>query len=83
MSEADKMFEKLGFTKIIDNDKEAKYEYRNILMGDRIEHTIQIAKIGKIVFSYKSDGNHQVMGFGYKELQAINEKVKELGWLDG
>lgn len=80
MSKADEMFEKLGFKKVIDNDKEIKYQYINILMGDRIEHTIQIAKIGKIIFSYRNDENHQVMGFGEKELQAINEKVKELGW---
>ena len=50
-------------------------------MGDRIEHTIQIAKIGKIVFSYRNDRNHQVMGLGKKELQAINKKCQELGWL--
>lgn len=80
MSKADEMFEKLGFKKVADNDKEIKYEYINVLMGDRIEHTIQIAKIGKIVFSYRNDENHQVMGFGNEELQAINEKVKELGW---
>ena len=81
MNKADEMFKKLGFKKVIDNDTEVKYEYRNIIMGDRIEHTIQIAKIGKIVFSYRSDDNHQTMGFGAKELQAINEKVKELGWI--
>lgn len=75
---ADEMFEELGFKKVIDNDKEIKYQYINVVMGDRIEHTIQIAKIGKIVFSYRNDENHQVMGFGEKELQAINEKVKEL-----
>ena len=80
MSKADEMFEKLGFKKVIDNDKEIKYQYINILMGDRIEYTIQIAKIGKIIFSYRNDESHQVMGFGEKELQAINEKVKELKW---
>ena len=51
-------------------------------MGDKLIHTILIAKVGKIVFSYRDDKNHQVMGFGIKELQAINEKVKELGWND-
>ena len=80
MSKADEMFERLGFKKALDNDQEVKYEYRNVIMNDRIEHTIQIAKIGKIVFSYRSDENHQAMGFGDEELQAINEKVKELGW---
>ncbi len=77
---ADEMFEELGFEKVIDNEKEVKYQYKNIIMGDKIEHTIQIAKIGKIIFSYRDDKNHQVMGFGKKELKAINKKVEELGW---
>jgi hypothetical protein len=78
---ADEMFEELGFKKVIDNDTEIKYRYINRIMGDRIEHTIQIAKIEKIIFSYLNDSNHQVMGFGNKELQAINKKVEELGWV--
>lgn len=78
---ADELFEELGFTKAIDNDTEVKYYYINTIMGDRIEHTIQIAKIGKIVFSYRNDRNDQVMGLGKKELQAINKKCQELGWL--
>lgn len=78
---ADELFEEMGFTKAIDNDTEVKYYYINTIMGDRIEHTIQIAKIGKIVFSYRNDRNHQVMGLGKKELQAINKKCQELGWL--
>ena len=78
---ADELFKALGFKKVIDNDTEIKYQYINKIMGDRIEHTIQIAKIGKIIFSYQNDSNHQVMGLGEKELQAINKKCKELAWL--
>ena len=79
MSEADKMFEELGFKKVIDNSTEVKYEYKDIIMGDKIEHTILIAKIGKIVFSYKNDENHDIMGIGCKELKAIHKKFEELG----
>ena len=75
---ADELFKELGFEKVIDNEKEVKYQYKNIIMGDKIEHTIQIAKIGKIIFSYRDDKNHQVMGFSKKELKAINKKVEEL-----
>ena len=71
MSEADKMFEELGYKKIIDNKKEVSYQYINALMGDRIEQTIQIAKIGMIVFSYRNNQNHNVMGIGIEELKAI------------
>lgn len=77
---ADELFKELGFEKVIDNEKEVKYQYKNIIMGDKIEHTIQIAKIGKIIFSYRDDNNHQVMGLSKKELKAINKKVEELGW---
>lgn len=80
MSKADEMFEKLGFKKVVDNETDLRYEYRETIMGDILVHTILIAKIGKIIFSYRSDKKHQVMGIGMKELQAINEKVKELGW---
>ena len=82
MKTADEMMEELGFKKVIDNDTEIEYQYINRIMGDRIEHTIQIAKIGKIIFSYLNASNHQVKGLGEKELQAINKKVEELGWLD-
>ena len=78
---ADEMFEKLKFKKVIDNKTEVKYEYRETIMEDKLIHTIQIAKVGKIVFSYRDDNNHQVMGIGKQELQAINEKCKELGWI--
>lgn len=81
MSEADKMFEELELKKVIDNEKEVVYQYINTIMGDRIEHSILIAKIGKIVFSYRNNENHQVMGIGFKELQAINKKCEELGWI--
>lgn len=78
MSKADEMFEELGFKKILDNEYEIIYRYSEILMGDKIVHTIQIAKVGKIILSYGENKNLKVMGFGMQELQAINEKVKEL-----
>ena len=81
MSKADKIFEELGFKKTIDNEKEVKYEYRETIMGDKLEHIILIAKIGKIVFSYKDETYHKTMGLSLKELQAINEKCKELKWI--
>ena len=82
MKTADEMMEELGFKKVIDNETEIRYEYKETIMGDKLIHTILIAKVGKIVFSYRDDKNHQIMGLGEKELQAINKKVEELGWLD-
>ena len=79
MSKADEMFEELGFIKTKDTDTEIIYEYNATILGDRLTQTILIAKIGKIIFSYHKESNEK-MGIGLQELQAINEKVKELGW---
>ena len=78
---ADEMFEELGYKKILDSDLEAKYEYSETLMGDKILQIIVFAKIGKIVFSYDGYSNNRtVYGLGIKELKAINKKVEELKW---
>ena len=81
MSKADKMFKELGFIKIKDTDTEVIYEYTATILGDKLTQTILIAKIGKIIFSYHKESNEK-MGIGIEELQAINEKVKELGWYE-
>lgn len=70
MSKADEMFQKLGFEKI---------EKFNIFI-------MYMSKIGSIWFWHdrKSISIHipdsQYPSFEMQELQAINEKVKELGW---
>ena len=81
-SQADKMFEELGYKKITDNDKEIIYKYTETLMGDMIEHIIKFAKVGKIIFSYESNNKFQCVGLDKEGLKAINQKCKELEWLD-
>lgn len=70
MSKADKMFEKLGYgKKKVHLDiqlYERKNDYKEIVFDLR-DRTISVADE---VNTY----------FDIKELQAINEKVKELGW---
>ncbi len=80
MSKADKMFEELGYKKIRDNQTEVVFKFDEILMGDRCIHHIMFAKVSKLIFSYGED-IELTCGFGMQELQAINEKCKELGWL--
>ena len=68
MSKADELFEKLG-TNRIDNCDFCVYEG-------------QINKVTRILFN-KVSKSIIFEGFntiGVQELQAINEKVKELGW---
>ena len=68
MSKADTMFEELGYR--LEESKS------NIFIIDDIENiAITIHKLSKLVRFYK-------MTITKEELKAINEKVKELGWLD-
>ena len=72
MSKADKMFENLGYTKY-------EYEFCRELIYRKKHYYIKFDLIEKAV----SKGN-EIMDIPEKismqELQAINEKVKELGW---
>jgi len=66
MSKADEMFEKLGYEKICGDYLECGY------IGDN--HN-------RIMFSNEKTINGKLCeDLTMKELQAINEKVKELGW---
>ena len=81
---ADKMFEELGYKKAEDKyniDYNKIYSFTN---GDRVREQIRFCKLDKYVhienFNYDSGvifGKFLDMG----ELQAINKKVLELGWL--
>lgn len=75
MSKADKMFEKLGYKKILDDDICELFVYKNM--------EICFCKIYKSVEGSEiRDGMEAAKDFYMKELKAINEKVKELGWID-
>ena len=75
MSKADDMFEKLGSEKVNEFDKDfdkdfIRYEKNNNCILFKLENH-KVCKMG-------NNRNY----FNMQELQAINEKVKELGWLD-
>ena len=73
MSKADEMFEKLGYKK--SSDDKYSIEYRKINYENLYE--INFWKSDKTV----SKNRFRDMGYiTMPELQAINEKVKELGW---
>ena len=77
---ADEMFEEIGFEKVKDTDIEVQYDYNATIMGDKLTHTILFAKISRIIFSYNKNNGDRI-GIGIQELQAINKKCEELGWL--
>ena len=77
MSKADRLFDNLGFKKMLDTDTDILYRYKERLMGDICIHNILFSKISKLIFSYGRDID-QTCAIGIEELQAINLKVKEL-----
>lgn len=73
MSEADKMFEKLWYKKIIENEE--KIIYRHIKEPAEIIFDF----IDKWVCVYGE--NNEALYFDMQELKAINKKCEELGWI--
>ena len=74
MSKADEMFEELGYEKSSKPFDSIKYykDDDNVFYFDYISR--EFHKSGEY------DGMHEPINM--RELQAINEKCKELGWLD-
>lgn len=77
MSKADEMFEELGYKKDIDvsyglirYNKDDKYFIRFVIED-------KVVEVNSVV-----DNEIHVLSMDMKLLQAINEKIKELGWND-
>lgn len=84
MSKADEMFDELGYENLTDEDDEF-INYSKILIPMKSEINIIIHLSKKIECThtyYDSYGilQHKPYGIDIKELQAINEKCKELKW---
>ena len=73
MSKADKMFEKLGY--VLTKDRFARE-----IMVHRYQKANKIVTF-KIKEKYFIIVDLEEDGIDMQELQAINEKVKELGWI--
>ena len=80
MTNADKMFEELGYKKVKDSKLEVVYKDEETLLGDKFCITIAFYKISKRVQTY--DEKNKSLAVTIPELKAINQKCKELGWLD-
>lgn len=74
MSKADEMFEKLGYEKVEDNSVNALYKSGGTILRQTITFLSD---------DFKTITKRAGLENGFinmQELQAINEKVKELGW---
>lgn len=79
MSKADKMFKELGFKKNKPFDNETLYFYAHCEEDEPAEYIC--FNRDKTVSTFCSDKDYMVC-LNKEWLQAINEKCKELGWLD-
>lgn len=74
------MFEDLGYKEVHNNKFQIVYRKNERLLDEDFDFRIVFAKIPKYVFSENERGG--TVGIDMETLQAINEKVKELGWLN-
>lgn len=81
MSEADKMFEELGYKKIYNSFwKETKYKRITEDFIDIITFNNIYKKV--LLECFVIEGNEkEIFEATIEELKAINKKVSELGWL--
>lgn len=91
---ADEIFKKLGYIKKeekFQNDIDT-IEYRQIIKDDLYDEIVKIIELNNpkfykypiinLVKILKSANRESNIDLSLRELQAINKKVKELGWLD-
>lgn len=81
-SNADKMLSKLGYMHMIETDEDIVW----ILYGHEYKYEIDFMlkkkEVAFRVIERETDTIIDISGVSMQELQAINEKVKELGWND-
>lgn len=83
MSKADKMFEKLGYKKK-ENKELGFFEYtqKDTATSDLSISFEFVSKTIMCAIYEKGITHSRALAINTKELQAINEKIKELGWFD-
>lgn len=77
---ADEMFEELGYVKVIDENN----IYYNRQLSNYNTKVMQFKTFINTVVVYLKDAEGEMLGtdsITMPELQAINKKCKELGWL--
>lgn len=77
MSKADEMFEKLGYEKQ-ENDWAIKYKYVKVL--GKTKYCIAFDSFERKIVTFGFEDREFRKEISMQELQAINEKVKELDW---
>lgn len=71
---ADEMFKKMGFEMYYN-----RYTHTHLKAGKKF--TIEFCGTHKMVFIRRTDNQCPTVALSLKELEAINKKLEELGWL--
>ena len=82
MSKADELFKELGYEKADESFSSILYE-KNISLSERVYIYFKLDE--KLVQAEYVDDDYEMRGASYlnmQELKAINQKCKEMGWLD-
>ena len=80
MSEADKMFEKLGYIKKEEKSYIRYNKFGNVGFGEMIDFDLKNKKFR--LTNKTCQGNTHFRYGTMQELQAINKKVEELRWIE-
>lgn len=79
MSEADKLFEELGYKKIEESKRYLRYSNSG-RYGEHIDFELKLKEIRATRVT--TQGNTHFRYINMQELKAINLKCKELGWIE-
>ncbi len=88
MSEADKKFEELGYEKIVEHKFKEPDDYNDDYNEGVTELILYRNEIKRLEISFWNDrtisksNNYDVSYLTMQELQAINEKCKEMKWIE-
>lgn len=84
MSKSDELFKKLDYTKLVDNEDTIWYQKAKDNKVYEILFYIDERKVSHAISYYSKNGNllKREGTLSIQELQAINEKCSEKGWLD-
>lgn len=82
MSEADKLFQELGY--------DEKYYYKEGKVYEEVEsykdskkcNCIQFDIFNKTFCKFNADDSEDDLDFSMQELKAINKKCEEMGWIE-
>ena len=76
MSEADKLFQELGY------DEKHYYEEVELYRDSKKCNCIQFDIFNKTFCKFNQDDSEDVLDFSILELKAIYKKCQEMGWIE-